>query len=254
VDPVFFDEGDVLVPSPYAVSPWSPDMVGGRNVTGLVAWAVERDHPPSGGLELARLTVDMFRVVPMRPLRVSTEVVRDGRRIRSVEASVWDGDVEVTRASAVLLARAEHPPAAAWTPEPWRSPEPEALPAIGDASTMSWDLRTLAPLGQGPNGAWMRELGPFVGADEASPLVRAALAADFVSALVNSDPQGLAFINTDVTMYLSRYPQGDWLGLEAVGHLGAQGVAVASAWLHDRSGRIGQTIAAALPDPRMRQR
>ena len=100
----------------------------------------------------------------------------------------------------------------------------------------------------------MRELVPFVAGEEISPLLRAALSADFANPLVNSGPAGLAFINADLTMYIARDPVGDWIGMEASGHLGAGGVAVGSGWLHDRHGRFGQSSVAAMPDARLAAR
>lgn len=101
---------------------------------------------------------------------------------------------------------------------------------------------------------WIRELQPLVAGYDVSPLVRAVAASDFVNPLVNSGEAGLEFINADVTVYLSRYPRGEWVGLEAVGHLGDDGVAMAAAWLSDTDGRFGQCLTAATPDPRVAQR
>jgi hypothetical protein len=252
--PAFTLDDDLLVPTEFAVSPWSDEMVNGRHVAGLVAWAVERDHPTEGdGLRAGRLTVDMFRAVPMQPLRLTTRVARAGRRIAVVDVSLRSGDVEVTRGSVLRLAAAEHPDGSPWAPDS-DMPDPEPMPSIGRLPTMAFDLRGDPPLGQGRGRSWLRELGDFVAGEAPSPLVRAALAADFVNPLANSAPGGLRFINADLTVHLARYPRGEWVGLESVGHVGADGVAVGSAWLHDRDGRFGQCLTTALPDGRIAQR
>lgn len=254
MEPSFSLAGELLVPSTSAVSVWSDEMVNGHHVGGLVAWAVERDHGDPE-MQVTRLTVDMFRPVPMRPLRLVTRPARMGRRLRMVEVGVLDGDVEVTRGSALMLLRSEHPEGAPWAPEPWTAPPPHELPAPDADLVMSWEVRSMSGWGGrgGQGRVWMRELVPFVDGQVLSPFVRAALSADFANPLVNSGPGGLAYINADLTMYLARDPVGEWIGMEAVGHLGAGGIAVGSGWLHDELGRFGQSAVAAMPDARLHQ-
>jgi hypothetical protein len=249
----FTPDGDRLVPSPTAASPWSDEMLNGHHMGGLVGWGVQRD---SGDPEfqLSRMTVDMVRAVPMRPLLVQTRRTRDGRRLRAVDVSVTADDVEVLRGSAVLLRRSEHPDSEPWTPEPWDVPPPEEIEGPS-GGPMSWEIRRINEWGApGPGRVWMRETADFVAGEPLTPLLRAALMADFTNPLSNSGPDGLAFINTDVTMYLTRDPRGEWIGMESAGHLGAEGVAFGTTWMHDRDGLIGHCVAGALPDPRIQAR
>ncbi|SEP02500.1 acyl-CoA thioesterase domain-containing protein [Trujillonella endophytica] len=252
MEPSFTADGDALVPSASARSPWSDEMLNGHHVGGLVAWGVERDSPDAD-LQVTRLTVDMVRPVPMRPLRVLTRRVRDGRRLRSVDVSVVDGDVEVARGSALLLRRSEQPDDEPWAPRPWEVPPPEAIEG-STGGAMSFEIRPIGDWNGAQGRVWLRERVPFVAGEPLTPLVRAALMADFANPLANSGGRGLEFINADVTLYLARDPRGEWIGMESTGHLGADGVGVGTAWLYDRDGRIGSCIAAALPDPRIRHR
>lgn len=247
-------EGDALVPTSAVASPWSEEMVGGRYVTGLMAWAVERELGSNGPLRAARVTVDMFRPVPVRPLRVTSRTDRDGRRLRMVTVSMWDGDREVSRASVLLLAHSDHPRSTPWAPDDDGMPDPDSLLSSPGMVGMPWEFRTAAPLGHGRGRVWIRELGPLVAGHDLTPLVRAMAASDFVNPLANSGQHGLEFINADLTVYLTRYPRGEWVGLEVIGHLGADGVGLATAWLCDLEGRFGQALATAVPDPRIVQR
>jgi Thioesterase-like superfamily len=259
VDPSFSLDGDLLVPSMSSVSVWSEDMVNGHQVGGLVAWAVERDRDLDG-MQLTRLTIDMFRPVPMKPLRIETRVPRQGRRLQIVEVSIVDdgSDVEVTRGSALLLRRADAPAGEPWAPPLWDAPAPEEIegPATPSGQPMiSWEIRRIDGDGDGRSRVWMRELVPFVGSEEPSPVVRAALAADYANPLVNmAGSHGLAYINADVTLYLSRDPVDEWIGMEAIGHVGGEGIGLGSAWIYDRAGRIGHASVAGMPDPRLRER
>jgi hypothetical protein len=254
VEANFSRQGDLLVPSMSAVSVWSQDMVNGHQIGGLVAWAVERDHS-TADMQASRLTVDMFRPVPMKPLRMETSVTREGRRLRLIEVSMFDGDVEVTRGSVLLLARSESPSGEPWSPPEWDMPPPEELAGPTPEAMMSWEVRRHEGWDEGRGRVWMRELVAFVEGEEISPLVRAALAADFANPLVNGGgPSGLAYINADLTLYLTRDPVDEWVGMEAAGHMAADGVAVGTAWLYDRNGRIGHSSVAAMPDARLRER
>lgn len=248
----FTRDGEYLVPSTAAASPWSDEMLNGHHMGGLVAWGVQRDGA-ADEFQLSRLTVDMVRAVPMVPLLVETRRTRDGRRLRAVDVSVRAGDVEVLRGSAVLLRRSEHPDSEPFTPAPWDVPPPEAIEGA-PTGPMSWEIRRINAWGAGAGRVWMRERTDFVAGEPLTPMLRASLMADFTNPLSNSGPDGLAFINTDVTMYLARDPRGEWIGMESAGHLGAEGVAFGTTWMYDRDGLIGHCVAGALPDPRIRQR
>jgi acyl-coenzyme A thioesterase PaaI-like protein len=57
-------------------------MQHGAAPAGLVAWVV--DHIESGQpMQVARLTIDLLRPVPVAPLSIVTEVVREGRKIQT---------------------------------------------------------------------------------------------------------------------------------------------------------------------------
>ena len=238
-----------LEPVPEARSPWAADMLHGRLLAGLAARAVEGlDHDPA--LRVARLTVDMFRSPPMSALHVATHVVRGGRRVRVVDVSIRSGDVEVARASALLLRTGVHPDGVMWRAGDWDAPRPETLPAPDDADEdRGWDIRVLTPGGfwtAERKRIWTRDRWQLVAGEELSPVVRAALAADLPNPLANSSTAGLQFINADLTLVLGRLPTSDWIGLEVSDHVGHDGVAVGSCTMYDTSGAIGWSSVCAI--------
>jgi hypothetical protein len=245
----FVSSANGLTPAPEARSPWSADMLHGRLLAGLAARAVEGDgHDPA--FRLARLTVDMFRVPPMSALRVVTNVVRDGRRIRVVEVSIRSADVEIARATALLLRGGSHPSGVPWRAPEWNVPLPETLPSPADGSDDGgWDIRLLSPGGfwtAERKQLWARDRRQLVEGEELSPVVRAALAADLPNPLANSSIEGLQFINADLTLFLGRVPISEWIGLEVSGHVGHDGVAVGSCTLYDTAGSIGWSSVCAV--------
>jgi acyl-CoA thioesterase len=197
--------------------------------------------------QFTRLTVDLFRPPPLRPVTVSTRPLREGNRIRVVEGSVASDGVEVARASAVMLRRAEQPAGQVWTPPDWDMPPPEAAgraapfgPPPGDGRSTAERRRT-----------WFRDEGQLVAGEEMSPFVRVALAADLTNPFANSGTNGLNFINADITLYLHRLPVSEWIGFEVASHRSADGIAVGACTLYDIDGAIGQTVVCSVANRRL---
>ncbi len=219
---------------------------------GLAARAVELEpHDPA--LRIARLTVDMFRSPPMTPYVTTTSVVRDGRRVRVMEVSIRCGDVEVARATSLQLRGGEHPDADVWRAPGWDVPHPDDVPANepedGSDAYGGWDIRLITPGGfwtSDRKRLWARDAWSLVEGEGPSPSVRAALASDLPNPLANSDAHGLQFINADLTMFLARPPESEWIGLEVTDHLGHDGVAIGSCRLYDTMGAIGWSSVCAI--------
>ncbi|MGH8882997.1 MAG: thioesterase family protein, partial [Stackebrandtia sp.] len=62
--------------------------------------------------------------------------------------------------------------------------------------------------------------------------------------------EGVGFINSDVTLTLTRLPIGPEVGLHAQDHISADGIAVGTATLYDRTGRIGTCVVTGLANAR----
>lgn len=242
----FFDlkQGE-YIPAPHARSPWSPDMLHGRLLGGLAARAIEADSEE--GLVPARLTVDLFRNSPLLPLAVETVRVRDGRRIRVVDAVITTEQGQVARASGVFLRASEQPEGAHQDTPAWDETPPTADPEPSGDWEPPFHLWRLTDWRENrQRRAWMRERHPLVDDEPLSPFVRAALAADFASPMSNMSSTGLHFINADYTLTLSRLPEGDVLGMESTGHLSAGGVATGHCVLHDARGPVGFCLVTAV--------
>ena len=67
----------------------------------------------------------MFRTPPMQSMIVATNAIRDGRRVRVVDASIRCADLEVARARALLLRIGRHPSATLWRAPDWDAPQPK---------------------------------------------------------------------------------------------------------------------------------
>jgi len=114
--PFFTRDGDTFHPTEVANGPWDPKSLHGRVIVGLLGFAIEERH---SGPEFvpARLTVDMFRLPTIdKPIEVTTRLVRDGLRIRVVEAEFVSGGVSMARASCQLLRKTQNPDGNVWSP------------------------------------------------------------------------------------------------------------------------------------------
>jgi hypothetical protein len=243
-----------FVPRSHARSPWAADMLHGRLLAGLAARQLEADHlEPT--MRVARLTVDMFRVVPLAPVAIWANVVRDGRRVKAVELMVECGGRPVVRVNALLLAGSATPPGMVWGRPAWDIPPPQdiAPPVERTAATNSLgspDLRIPGGFdGQPPLRAWVREPWPLVDGEEPSPAVRAVMAADVSSPLSSWSDAGLQYINADLTVSLARLPAGEWIGIEVIDHIDDAGISLGTCRLYDLAGPIGHAQVTGVARP-----
>lgn len=255
----FVTDGHGYAPTPLARGPWGPSL-SGNYIGGLLGRAVERSTD-DGDLQPARLTVDLLRPVALHPLEVHSSVVRDGRRLRSVDAVMTQNGVMVARASALFLRRSEHAVDTVWTSPvamPPVPPEPDMLPADLPMLLHSYGRDPVAGTPgvgvdewrhDGQKFAWVRETKLLVDDEALSPFVRAVMAADVTSSLSHWGTAGLQFINADYTVTLSRLPEGEYIGLASMTHYDHAGVATGVATLFDESGPIGSGLATALVNP-----
>ena len=248
--PFFARDGDAFIPNGIASGPWDPNSLHGRVIIGLLAFVIEARHGADDFVP-ARLTVDMFRLPTLAPIEVTTKLVRDGLRIKVVEADFFSGGVSMARASCQLLRKTENPQGRVWSPPNWEVPAPADIPDPGDprlGMNGKWAARPITGT-MGTLGArrlWMSEVRDLVEGTPLTPFVRVALASDFASPFANAGDQGLGYINSDVTLYLHRLPVKEWIGFEVVNHHATDGVAIGECFLYDQQGPIGTSTVAAL--------
>jgi hypothetical protein len=248
--PFFARDGDAFIPNGIASGPWDPNSLHGRVIIGLLAFAIEARYG-TDDLVPARLTVDMFRLPTLAPIEVTTRLVRDGLRIKLVEADFFSGGVAMARASCQLLRKTQNPEGQVWSPPNWDVPAPADIPAPDDprlGMNGKWATRPIVgAMGTlGPRRLWMSEVRDLVAGAPLTPFVRVAVAADFASPFANAGDHGLGYINSDVTLYLHRLPVEPWIGFEVVNHHATDGVAIGECFLYDQQGPIGTSTVAAL--------
>jgi len=248
---IFLPAGpDRFEPTELARGPWDPGAQHGGAPAALIARAVER-VVSAVPMDVVRVTYEFLRPVPLAPLDLRTRVVRDGKRVQLVEATLSADAQEVARAVALRIrSEAVAAPDAEPSPPPHGGPAdsaPISMPAFEAGPTMfardGMEVRfaTGAFADVGPAFAWFRLRHPLVAGEEPSPLQRLAAAGDFGNGIATAVSWAThVFINPDLTLYVERLPAGEWIGLDAVTRVGGAGIGVSDSALYDEGGRVGR--------------
>ncbi len=254
MEPLFVFEGGQYLPTDWARGPWDPRYLHGGPPAALLAHAfVSESHDPA--LLLSRVTIDLLRPIRQVPLKVSTRLVREGKRFRLVDAFLSDDGDVVARAAGLMLRRMEDAPAAASPPA--RSSIPSWENLASRQSTMGKDTRlfhrgtdfrpVFAAGSEQPRAVWIRAPYLLFPGTPLSGILHAAAVSDYANAVgIMSDPQKRGFINADITLSLHREPEGEWLCLECVGRPDRAGIATSSVNVHDSAGLLGAALTTCL--------
>lgn len=258
MEPVFHADGDRFVPTAHAAGPWDAGLLHGGATASLLVHEAER-VPTLAPMSVARVTVELFRPVRVAPLRVATRVLREGKKLQLVEASTFDGETEVARATVLRLRRtavaipegALPPWSAPPGPEAGREPSFPGRPAAWFLD--AFECRSVeGDFGEpGPAAVWFRLRRPLVGGETATPAMRAAAVADFgngVSGVL--DRTRFTYVNPDLTVYLHREPAGEWLLVRARTSPDSSGVGLAESILADAAGPFGRGSQSLLIETR----
>lgn len=198
-------------------------------------------------MAVARITFEILRPIPVRDLRVTTDLVRPGRSVEMIEASLWDDGTEVMRARAWRIrvgALDLQPPSVAAPPGPTGSTPADPLPTPYEGYLHAMEMRSVhGGLNEpGPGTVWFRMRYPLLPEEPVSPLTRVLIAADSASGIsAVLDWHEWLFINTDLTVHLHRRPAGEWICLDAETTVQPTGIGLAASVVHDEEGLIGRT-------------
>jgi hypothetical protein len=212
---------------------------------GLLAHAVEADYDSrrSDGLVIGRLSYDILGTVPVDVVRIEVDVLRPGRTIELVQATLSHAG-----RPAVLLR--------AWLMQPGDTAGLRAtpLPGItGPEDMPAWDPTTVWPGGfiasvevrreqvePGRAAFWVRTPLPLIRDEKVSNLARVAGLLDIANGMtVRAKPTEVAFPNLDLTAHLFSQPRGDWVGFDTSISFGSGGVGLTTSIIHDVHGPLG---------------
>src|SRR5271166_4918561 len=107
---IFIGQGHLFRATEHAGGPWSPDMLQGSATTALMVREVERLAVKSG-FAVRRLTFDLWRPAGVSVFHLRTDMLRDGRKAKTIQVALMDGEVEIGRCTALLTANSVESPA-----------------------------------------------------------------------------------------------------------------------------------------------
>ncbi|WP_402378120.1 thioesterase family protein [Isoptericola rhizosphaerae] len=233
-------------PTPAVGGAWNTAEQHVAPTFGLLTHLVETDRAARGRDDLAvtRLSFDVWGPYPLESMETAVQVLRPGRGVELVEATVSCGGRRVATLRAWLAGVGDT--AALADGAPATMPGPDETPAWDP--TTDWPggfvasievRRSLETPGRGR--VWARTDVPLLDGEEVGPLARTAGLLDVANGMtVRSDPRRVAFPNLDLTAHLFRAPSGGWLGLDTTVTFGPSGAGLTSAVLHDADGAFGR--------------
>lgn len=257
MDAIFRVDGNDVVTSPFAAGPWDPSMQHGSPPAALAVWAAERIAAPVA-MRVARVTVDLMRPVPVAPLSIESEVLREGRKIQLCAVRLLARGVVVVSATVLKVkAQAQPLPSDAVTP-PVELPGPDQSrvePADFSSSPFVTGMSLRAARGRfgspGRGAIWYRVDRPIVEGAPVSQAMRAMAAADFCNGTSPVlDFREWTFLNADLTVNFSREPVGEWVLVDAETWIGPDGAGLAMARLADTSGYFGRAVQSLVIEKR----
>jgi len=264
---LFVVDGDALVPTELTRGGWSDEAQHGSPPAGVMARAIEL-VPTSAPMQVVRFTIDLFREVPLAPLRIETNVVRDGRRIQVVEARMFHDDRELGRATALKIRVADQNGGelrGTRGVDPLPAERPEDLPLLdlrsffgGDESLLRFhtdaiEIRSVEESFVRPvvGESWFRLKAHLVEGETPTPFQRAAIMSDLSNGNSQAlDPKRWLYVNPDTTLYLHRLPEGEWVGMRSWVDQVPTGIGVNESAVYDLKGRFGHINQAQLIERR----
>jgi acyl-coenzyme A thioesterase PaaI-like protein len=250
--PLFERDGERFAATALTAGPWNADHCHGGATSALLAHLVEQ-VASLVPMQTLRLTVELLRPVTRDPVTARTEVLREGRRVQLVRATLVASDgTEVSSATGMRVRSAELDLPEADDPLP---PElaggPDALPRFtgnevwraGFFEAVELRLPEGALGSPGEAAGWVRLTVPVVADEPIVPLSRIAAAGDFGNGISAPLPmERFLFINPDLTLAIDRPPDGDWIGMASRSTAQPTGAGRTVTTLADRHGRIGTAL------------
>jgi hypothetical protein len=248
-------DGDGFVATELTRGPWDPGAQHAGPPSALLGREIERLEGGEG-FQVARISFEILRPVPIGPVQVQAHLARPGRSVQMIEAALRDGEDELmlARAWRIRKSRLELPPHVPDGPAPPPGPDSGLEPEFFDTgqdtgyhTAMEWRSVGGGFREPGPARVWMRMRHPLLPGEEPSPLQRTLIAADVgngISAVL--DWKRHLFINVDLSVHLERMPEGEWVCVDAVTLPHEHGIGTAESVLFDERGRIGRAAQSLL--------
>ncbi|MBS0364882.1 MAG: thioesterase family protein [Proteobacteria bacterium] len=216
--------------------------------SGLVLAEVERRLP--GGKLVSRASFDVLGLILSGEFTIDVRMVRPGRSIELIEASMKHGDRTSICARVWRLAATDTTGVQGieWS----RLPPPEAMRPFAPSSVWqggfiaSLEARRDSDARPGHARSWLRTPYPLVAGEADPPVAGFLKLVDTANGLaVREQPDRAFYANVDLTVHFIRQPGPGWVGFDTRVSFGPTGLGETLSVLSDSSGPVG-TAAQSL--------
>jgi hypothetical protein len=227
---------------------WQPGEQHLASASGLVLAEMER-RLPSDKL-VSRVSFDVLGIIHSGELTIDVEVMRPGRSIELIEASMRHGNLTSIRARMWRLAATDttQVQGTEWTP----LPPPDAMRPLpfssiwGGGFIGSLEARQAVDARPGRGRSWIRTRYPLVAGETDPPVAGFLKLVDTANGLVVRErPGSVFFANVDLTVHFFRQPEAGWVGFDTRVNFGPTGLGETLSILSDIRGPVG-TAAQSL--------
>lgn len=240
----------------HAQGAWQPGEQHLAPASGLVLAEVER-RLPSDKL-VSRASFDVLGVIQSGEFTIDVHVLRPGRSIELVEASMRHGDRTSVRARIWRLAGTDTASVQGieWPP----LPPPDTMPPFAFSSVWSGGYIGALEARQDPGSypghgrSWIRTRCPLVDGETDPPVAGYLKLVDTANGLVVRErPGDVFFANVDLTVHFVRQPEAGWVGFDTRVNFGPTGLGETCSVLSDVRGPVGtaaQSLTVRMGDDR----
>lgn len=242
--------------TPHTEGAWLPGEQHMAPVSGLMVHAIERElsalsaaasrsDEPGPELLISRLTFEILGVIAAGEMEIEVSVIRPGRTIQLIEATMIIAGRPTIRARVWRLARRDTASVSGGAPDPLPSPDGLERWAASDqwrgGYIRSLEIRPLPGGKPGRAAGWLRTPIALVHSEPVSDLARFIGLVDTANGIaVRRDPREWMFPNLELTIHLYRQPVWGWVGLDTSVIFGDGGVGLTTSVLHDVNGPVGR--------------
>lgn len=240
-------------PMDYVTGPWDPALSHAGPPAALLINEILATMPHMG---ITRVTFDIPRGIPKVHYVARIEIVRPGKKIQFVRAGLHGDDGSLLMSASawcMRIADADIPVSDPITfdgtldvPGPDDSAPFEIsfqdISGLGYMDGVEMRAALGAPFRGGPAAIWIRRTIPLIMGEDADPYTLCGLFGDLANGISAIAPfTELLAINTDLTLYLSRRPASDWIGMRSQTISQGLGLGMTDSVLYDASGFVART-------------
>jgi hypothetical protein len=240
--------GDRFISTLHSQGAWQPGEQHLAPASGLILAELER-RLPSDKL-VSRASFDVLGVIHSGEFTIDVGVLRQGRSIELIEATMRHDNVTSIRARVWRLSATDtiHVRGTEWSPLP--PPEtmcPFAFSSLWDGGFIrSLEARQDKAARPGRGMSWVRTRYPLVEGETDPPAASFLKLIDTANGLVvRAHPDRAFFANVDLTVHFLRQPEAGWVGFDTCVNFGPTGLGETFSVLSDTHGPVG-TAAQSL--------